>query len=84
MGDDDQLLVVVGVASTGAVLAITTFGGWRGGGNGVGFWVVMDVAREEEGEGPMGAAGEAVDDFILAVGSGESLLRCVGHPRLSK
>ena len=83
LGDDDQLLVVVWIAAI-----VITFRGNIIGRNGVGFGVVMDVAREEEGEGPVRTAGEAVDDFILLVvalvGSGGSLRRCVGHPRLSK
>ena len=86
VGDDDQLLVVVGVAAVVivvVVLSIIAFGGILNSGNGVGFGIVTDVAREEEGEGPMGAAGEAVHDFILLavvlVGGGGSLRRCVRH-----
>ena len=79
VGDDDQLLVVVWISAVFSTIVIM-FG--RGGniGNGVGFGVVLDVAREEEGEGPVGAAGEAVDDLVVVgVISGRSLRRCVGH-----
>ena len=41
----------------------------------------MDVARQKEGEGPMRAVGEAVDDLVV-VGLGGAcwtLRRCVGH-----
>ena len=68
VGDDDQLLVVVWISAVaiGSVFA-GIFGRRKGSraGNGVGVRIVLDVAREEEGEGPMRAAGEAADDLVI-------------------
>ena len=77
VGDDDQLLVVVGVSAVAAGSIFRRRGSV--GGNGVGSGVVLDVPWEEEGEGPMGAVGEAVDDLVVVGVGGRSLRRCVGH-----